>query len=407
MKKRLLLSCLAIIAILLLTLSACGGSGGTTGSTPSAPAIAKVKIWLTLSNNPDAPPVTTLTPEQTVQASIWARGTTEENLTFKVNLNYGDKFTTLATGVRTEGSNKAVAVGGFATPLEPGEYTFQAVSGAFGSIIGSTTFTVAQAAAESTSPTPAPVSTLSEQLDKATFSKYFSDMGLGKLPADAKSPQELQRNVANFLVGDPLTLYGTAIQEVQITAKYYNVVSKQSVDAPTPPTPLKVGGFASSSILDLPIGKYEYKVYVANVLVGVFPFEVVAPQTPAPTTTPSATLSEQPDQATFQKYFSEMGLGKMPTNGKFPQDLQRNATVFTTGDQICLYGNIILECQLRNTVYDVGAKKVIQEGGLPKPMTGGFAGWEPLTIPAGKYEYKVYITDVLVAVFPFEVTTSP
>jgi hypothetical protein len=144
--------------------------------------------------------------------------------------------------------------------------------------------------------------------------------------------------------------------------------------------------------------------------VGVFPFEVLAApaatqtsQTPATTTAPSVTLSEQPDKVTFQKYFSEMGLGKIPTDGKFPQDLQRNATVFTAGDQICLYGNIILECQTRDAVYDVLAKKVIQEGGLPKPMTGGFAGWEPLTIPVGTYEYKVYVTDILVAVFPFEV----
>ena len=26
---------------------------------------------------------------------------------------------------------------------------------------------------------------------------------------------------------------------------------------------------------------------------------------------------------------------------------------------------------------------MINEGGLPKPMTGGFAGWEPLTMPVG------------------------
>jgi hypothetical protein len=51
----------------------------------------------------------------------------------------------------------------------------------------------------------------------------------------------------------------------------------------------------------------------------------------------------------------------------------------------------------------VVVKKVIEEGGLPKPMTGGFARWKPLTISVGTYEYKVYVTDVLVAVFPFEV----
>jgi len=125
-----------------------------------------------------------------------------------------------------------------------------------------------------------------------------------------------------------------------------------------------------------------------------------SPLPASPTSTPSA----QPDVAIFQKYFKELGLGKLPAEVKdIPTDLQKNATIFTADDQICLYGEIILECQLRNTVYDVEAKKVVNEGGLPRPMTGGFAGWEPLTIPAGKYEYKVYVGDVLVAVFPFEV----
>ncbi len=123
---------------------------------------------------------------------------------------------------------------------------------------------------------------------------------------------------------------------------------------------------------------------------------------PLPTTTP--TLSEQPDIATLQKYFKELGLGKvLPEVKDFPTDLEKNATVFTAGDQICLYGEIILECQLRSAVYDVDTGKIVSEGGLPRPMIGGFAGWEPLTIPVGKYEYKVYVDDILVGVFPFEV----
>ncbi len=71
-----------------------------------------------------------------------------------------------------------------------------------------------------------------------------------------------------------MTLYGTVIQEVQISAKYYSVATKESADAPAPPMPLKIGGFASSSAFNLSPGKYEFKVYVGNALVGVFPFEV-------------------------------------------------------------------------------------------------------------------------------------
>jgi hypothetical protein len=294
MKKWLSLSCMTVIAFLVLGLSACGGG---TASTPTAPApsIAKVRIWLTLSNNPDAPSVTTLTPEQTAKASIWARGTTEESVTFKLNLVYGDKFTTLATNVRTEGASKAVAVGGLAAPLEPGNYTFQAISGAFGGVVGS-----------------------------------------------------LQVAVVSSLPSAP---------------------SLASSEQPT-------SSAAPSS----------------------------APSEQPALSAPSSGLSEQSDVAVFQKYFSELGIGKMPTEVKNPPlDLKKNVNVFSAGDQICLYGTLIQECQIRNAIYDVAAQKVVRAGGLPKPMIGGFAGWEPIDLPAGKYEYKVYVGDALVGVFPFEV----
>ena len=130
----------------------------------------------------------------------------------------------------------------------------------------------------------------------------------------------------------------------------------------------------------------------------------VSAETTSLTTAPTSTLSEEPDKAAFSKYFSEMGMGKIPPNGNFPTDLQKDAAVFTAGDRVSLYGNIILECQPRYTIYDVAAKKVVYEGGAPMPLTGGFGGADsPLDIPAGTYEYKVYVADVLVKVFPFEV----
>ena len=94
----------------------------------------------------------------------------------------------------------------------------------------------------------------------------------------------------------------------------------------------------------------------------------------------------------------------MPAEIKDPsEDLQKNVSVFTANDEICLYGKAILECQIRSTIYDIVTGKVVREGGLPTSMLGGFATWDVVNLPAGKYEYKVYVNSILVGVFPFEV----
>jgi hypothetical protein len=122
-------------------------------------------------------------------------------------------------------------------------------------------------------------------------------------------------------------------------------------------------------------------------------------------TTTAGTVPEQPDMATFHQYFAELGLGKMPAEvNNPPDDLQKNVAVFTAGDQVCFYGNILQECQPDTALYDVKAEKVVNRGTLlPAPMSGGFANWEPLDLSVGEYEYKIYVADTLVAVFPFEV----
>ena len=82
---------------------------------------------------------------------------------------------------------------------------------------------------------------------------------------------------------------------------------------------------------------------------------------------------------------------------------EKNATVFSSGEQIALFFNSTQEVLVQWKIYDVQAKTVIKEGGFPRPLKGSYGGWEPLDIPAGKYEYKVYVGDVLVEIFPFEV----
>ena len=275
MKKYLLFLFITFLVSLVLGLSACGNrSSNSTGSSSSVPKIAKVRIWVTLSNNPDAEQVTSLTSAQTVQASIWARGTTEGTITFKVNLNYGDKFTTLANGIRTEGSSKAVSVGALSTPLQPGTYTFQAISGAFGEIVGSSSEITVMPDTSVNTTTTTPASTLSEQPDKAIFNKYFSNMGLGKIPPGGQLPIDLQQNATVFTQGDQISLYFSVIQEVQVRTAIYDVVAKKVVKEGGLPGSLTPKNYAGAEPLTIPAGTYEYKVYTGDVLVAVFPFEV-------------------------------------------------------------------------------------------------------------------------------------
>jgi hypothetical protein len=104
-----------------------------------------------------------------------------------------------------------------------------------------------------------------------------------------------------------------------------------------------------------------------------------------------------------------MGIGKLTPVGSLPQELQQNVPVFAVGDQMVLYGNIIKECpQPRYEIYDVQTDAVIKGEGLSFPTikpgyAAGFISVATLDLPVGKYEYKVYVGDVFVAVFPFEV----
>lgn len=126
-----------------------------------------------------------------------------------------------------------------------------------------------------TKPSPAPQ--LSEQPDQATFSQYFKKLSIGKLPAQWVNSKDWPWHIENtnvFSRGDTMATQGEIIQNVQLTSKYYDVKNKTFVGPETSPPPLKAGGFAGSSAVDLPPGKYELKCYVGDKLVSVLPFEV-------------------------------------------------------------------------------------------------------------------------------------
>jgi hypothetical protein len=121
--------------------------------------------------------------------------------------------------------------------------------------------------------------------------------------------------------------------------------------------------------------------------------------------TKTVQISEQPDQSTFRKYFSEMGLGRLPAGGQMPFDFQKDVTIFAPGDNFRLYCTVIEDVQISARYYDATTKESVTAAAPPSPYIAGksYVGGETLTLPVGEYEYKVYVGDVLVAVFPFEV----
>lgn len=131
-------------------------------------------------------------------------------------------------------------------------------------------------------------------------------------------------------------------------------------------------------------------------------------ETPAPSS--SGQLSENPDQAKYAEYLSEFYLGRMAIGKKIGTDgFPTKTSIFTRGtDQFCTM------MTLKKTIPSGGAAIAIydtiaqtdNQSKMAFPMelkVGGSGGCSDLIQPAGKYEFKFYIDDVLAAVLPFEV----
>ena len=119
-------------------------------------------------------------------------------------------------------------------------------------------------------------------------------------------------------------------------------------------------------------------------------------------------LSEQPNKAKFDEYFTSAFLAKLPADAEFNPFGIVKTKIFTSIDQFCTSFEMkktIPANSFSSAVYD----KDNEEYAQPKsvfPMElkkGGSVGCEPLSYTAGKYEFKIYIDNVLTAVLPFEV----
>jgi len=128
-----------------------------------------------------------------------------------------------------------------------------------------------------TSLVPEEESKLSEDPGKAAFEEYFSELGLGKLPAGGILPADLKKDENVFVSNgtDQIVIYGTLLKDAKLSSVIYDVKTKNNVRGKTEfPMVMKKGGFAGSEPVNLYAGLFEYQIWLADKLVAVFPFEV-------------------------------------------------------------------------------------------------------------------------------------
>ena len=123
------------------------------------------------------------------------------------------------------------------------------------------------------------------------------------------------------------------------------------------------------------------------------------------------TTSEQPDMTKFNEYFTSIELGKLPIGVQVgpPNGIPQAADEFNKDiDQFCTNMTIIKTIPTNSVSavwYNADTKSNLNNKvTLPQALQiGGSSGCESIINTAGRYEYKIYVDDVLVADLPFQV----
>jgi hypothetical protein len=289
------------------------------------------------------------------------------------------------------------------------------------------TSTAAETTAVAAIETPA-TEQLSEQPDKAKYDEYFTEFYLAKLPVgtDMGASNPPVKTTVFIASEDQFGSIMSVIKDIpagSIAGAVYDTVAKKDFEPKMAfPMALKASNYAGFQPLKYPTGKYEYKVYIDDVLVVVIPFEVLAGNatTSQAETSAAEQLSEQPDKAKYDEYFTDFYLGKLPQGKQFgpflggkqfdPNNMPIKTSVFIASeDEFCGVGVLkkaIPSGSLFISIYDAAAKMdAVTKAAFSQGLTAGDFGWadDPINFPAGKYEYKLYVDDVLAVVIPFEV----
>jgi len=127
----------------------------------------------------------------------------------------------------------------------------------------------------------------------------------------------------------------------------------------------------------------------------------------------TSVSSVQIDTLKYDEYFRSIYLGKIANGQEVGYGAVPEITgVFTKGkDQYCTIVEVkkeIPQGTYASAIYDVNSKTYFKQKTAFQGVfdLGTNAGCGSIPVPAGKYEYRSYLDDVLIFVFPFEVRDS-
>jgi hypothetical protein len=261
---------------------------------------------------------------------------------------------------------------------------------------------------------------LSEKVIATEFKKYFKELNIGSKPEGKDNLNKFFRaNV--FYSAMPLCFKGKVSKDIPagvLKIVVYNVGNKSKAKEQLINTVIKKGEITNCEQLSLAPGRYEYKIFVNKKAGVIFPFmvqEEPVENSSQPEAAADNTLSEQPDKGKFNEYFTNINLAKLPAGAEFDPQKIVKTKIFAAVEQFCINMDMIKQIPantLSSAVYDVNAKQDAQPRSGTFPQTlgpgpgqnmGNTVSCAPLEQAVGKYEYKIYINDSLVAVLPFEV----
>ncbi|MFA4954431.1 MAG: hypothetical protein WC641_03915 [Patescibacteria group bacterium] len=121
--------------------------------------------------------------------------------------------------------------------------------------------------------------------------------------------------------------------------------------------------------------------------------------------------SEKADAKKLSEYFKSFALGKLAVGKKVlpPKSVPVKANVFTSKDQFCVMTEIKKDIPvgvLATATYSIETQQNVQEKSANPELikAGGMTGCSNLEgLPPGRYEFKVYVNDVLAGLYPFVV----